>query len=156
MVQKYYWPILLYNVETYVKGCDICLASKTVCHKPYDDLQLISVPMHWWKAFLMDFVAGLPLSINWKKNSYDSILVIVNRPMKMIHYKPVKITLNILGLAKVIIDMIVCHHGLPDLIITDKSSLLTLKFWSSLYYFLGIKQKLFIAFYPETNGQTER
>ena len=30
------------------------------------------------------------------------------------------------------------------------------KFWLLLYYFLGIKNKLFRAFYPQTDGQTER
>ena len=30
------------------------------------------------------------------------------------------------------------------------------KFWSSLCYFLSIKQRLSIAFHPQTNGQTER
>ena len=53
----------------------------------------------------MDFMTGLPISIDWKKNSYKSILVIVDRLTKMVHYKLVKITINALGLAKVIIDV---------------------------------------------------
>ena len=36
--RKYYWPTLRHNVEAYVKGCDVCLASKAVHHKPYGDL----------------------------------------------------------------------------------------------------------------------
>ena len=38
LAQKYYWPILRHNVEAYVKGCDVCLAFKAVCHKLYGDL----------------------------------------------------------------------------------------------------------------------
>ena len=38
LAQKYFWPFLRHNVETYVKGCNMCLASKTVRHKPYNDL----------------------------------------------------------------------------------------------------------------------
>ena len=76
----------------------------------------------------MDFVTGLPVSINCKGDSYDSILVIINQFMKMVHYKPVKITLNALELAKVIIDMVVRHHALPDLVVTDRSFLFTSKF----------------------------
>ena len=71
----------------------------------------------------------------------------------MIHYKSVKITIDALGLAEVIIDVIVQHHGLLDSIVTDKSTLFTLKFWSSLCYFLGIKQRLSTAFYPQADGQ---
>ena len=55
----------------------------------------------------MDFVIGLPLSADWKGDSYDSILVIVNRLTKMVHYEPVKITINAPGLAEVIIDVVV-------------------------------------------------
>ena len=104
----------------------------------------------------MDFVTGLPLSSDWKGDSYDSILVIVNRLTKMVHYEPVKVTIDAPGLAEVIIDVVVRHHGLPDSIVTNRGSLFTSKFWLSLCYFLGIKRKLSTAFYPQTNGQTKR
>ena len=44
--RKYYWPSLRKNVEAYMKGCDICLTSKAVKHKPYRDLQSLPVPTH--------------------------------------------------------------------------------------------------------------
>ena len=50
---------------------------------------------------------NLPISTNWKENSYNFILVIVDWLTKMIHYKPVKITIDILGLTEVIIDVVV-------------------------------------------------
>ncbi len=74
----------------------------------------------------------------------------------MIHYVPVKVTIDASGLAEVIIDVIVHHHGVLESIVTDRGSLFTSKFWSSLCYFLGIKRKLSTAFYPQTDGQTER
>ena len=74
----------------------------------------------------------------------------------MVHYKPVKIILDAPGLAEVIIDVVVRHHGLPDSIVTDRGSLFTSKFWSSLCYFLDIKRRLSTAFHPQTDGQIER
>ena len=139
-----------------MRGCNICLASKTVWHKPYGDLQSLSIPTHRWKDLSIDFITGLPISTDWKGDNYDSILVIVNRLTKMVHYKPVKVTINALGLAKAIINVVIRHHGLPDSIVTDRELLFTSKFWSLLCYFLGIKQKLFTAFYPQTDGQTKR
>ena len=38
LAQKYHWPSFRYNVEAYVKGCDVCLTFKAVHHKPYSDL----------------------------------------------------------------------------------------------------------------------
>ena len=76
----------------------------------------------------MDFVTGLPLSADWKGDSYDSILVIVDRLTKMVHYEPVKVTIDAPGLAEVIINMLIRHHGLPDSIVTNRGSLFTSKF----------------------------
>ena len=145
--RKYYWPSLRKNVEAYVKGCNVCLGLKAVRHKPYSDLQSLPVPTHRWKDLSMDFVTGLPISTDWKGESDDSILVIVDRLMKMVHYEPVKVTIDAPGLAEVIIDVVVWHHGLPNLIVTNKGSLFTSKFWSSLCYFLGIKRRLSTAFH---------
>ena len=76
----------------------------------------------------MDFVTGLPLFADWKSNSYDSILVIVNRLTKMVYYKPVKVIIDTLKLAKIIIDVVVQYHNLPDSIISDQGVIFTSKF----------------------------
>ena len=100
-------------------------------------------------------MTGLPLSTDWKSDNYDSIFVIVNWLTKMVHYKPVKVTIDALGPAKVILDVLIQHHSLLDSIISDQRAIFTSKFWLLLCNFLGIKQKLLIDFYPQTNGQTE-
>ena len=46
LAQKYYWSTLRHDVDAYVKGCDVCLASKAVCQKLYGDLQSLPIPMH--------------------------------------------------------------------------------------------------------------
>ena len=107
MAKKYYWPTFRHNVKTYVQGCNVCLASKAIYYKPYRDLQSLFVPIYQWKNLSMDFVTDLPLSTDWKGDNYNSILVIVNYLTKIVHYKLVKVTINALRLAEVIIDMIV-------------------------------------------------
>ena len=99
---------------------------------------------------------GLPISTDWKGDSYNFFLVIIDWLTKIVHYEPVKIIINVPGLEEVIIDVVVWYHGLPNSIVTDRGSLFTSKFWSLLCYFLGIKRRLSTAFYPQTNGQTER
>ncbi len=99
----------------------------------------------------MDFITGLPISVDWKGDSYDALLVIVDRLTKMVHYKPVKITIDTPGLAEVIINVVLHYHKVPELIVIDQGSLFTLKFWSSLCYFLSIKKNLSTTFHPQTN-----
>ena len=67
----------------------------------------------------MDFVTGLLISTNYKGEIYDSILVISNQLTKMVYYKLVKVTINALALAEIIIEAIVRHHGLPHSIASN-------------------------------------
>lgn len=52
--------------------------------------------------------------------------------------------------------MVIKHYRLPDLIVTDKSSLFTSKFLLSFCYFLRIKQKLSTTFHHQINGHIKR
>ena len=69
----------------------------------------------------------------------------------MVYYELVKITIDAPSPAEVIVNVVVRHHGLSDLIVINRGALFTSKFWSSLYYFLDIKQKLSTTFHPQTD-----
>ena len=77
----------------------------------------------------MYIVTTLPVLTNWKGDSYKYILVIIDWLVKMIHYTPVKITINASMLAEVIINVIVCYYNLLELIIIYKGFFFTSKFW---------------------------
>ena len=140
--------MLRHSVNNYVKGCNVCLALKVVRHKPYDNLQSLPISIYCWKDLSMDFVMGLPILTDWKGDNYDSILVIIDRLLKIVYYKPVRVTINASSLVKIIINIVVKHHGLSDSIVIDRGSFFISKFWLLLCYFLGIKWKLFTAFHP--------
>ena len=55
---------------------------------------------------------------DWKGNMYDLIFVIVNWLTKMVYYKPVKVTIDASGLAKIIIKIVVKYYSFSNLIIT--------------------------------------
>ena len=73
----------------------------------------------------------------------------------MLYYKPVQIIITPPVLAEVILNVVVGHHGLLDSIVSNRGSVFTFRFWSSFCYFLSIKWRLSIAFYPQTDSQTK-
>ena len=56
----------------------------------------------------MDFIVGLPRT----QSSYDSICVVVDRFTKYAHFIPVKSTYSAEDYARILIDEIVCRHGI--------------------------------------------
>lgn len=111
--------MLRVDVKSYIKGYNIYLALKSVKHKLYGDLQSLPVPIYQWKDLSIDFVTRLAISTNWKGETYDSILVIIDKLTKLVYYKLVKVIINTLALAKMIIDIVMWHHGLMDSIISN-------------------------------------
>lgn len=83
-------------------------------------------------------MTSLSISTNWKEEVYDSILVIVDQLIKMVYYKLVKITIDASKLAEIIMNVMIKHHNILDLIVFDSSPLFTPKFYSLLCYILGI------------------
>ena len=135
---------------------NVWVALKATQDKSYGNLQSLLVFTYYWKNLLIDFITKLLILIDSRRDSYDLILVIVNRLTKMVSYKQVKVIINTLGFAEIIINIIVRHHGLLDLIVIDWELLFNSNFWPLLCYFIGIKQKLSTAFHPQINGQIGR
>lgn len=102
----------------------------------------------------MDVLIDLLLSTDWKGNSYDSILVIINHLTKIVYDKLVKVAINSPRLPKVIIDVMLQHHGLLNFIISECRTIFMSKFLSWLCYFFGIKKQLSTTFHFQTNRQT--
>ncbi len=65
----------------------------------------------------IDFITSLSISADWRGDSYNSILVIVDQLTKMVYYELVKITIDVPGL--VIIIVVVRHHKVSESIVVD-------------------------------------
>ncbi|WVZ64002.1 hypothetical protein U9M48_013588 [Paspalum notatum var. saurae] len=61
-----------------------------------------------------------------------------------------------LRLAELYISRIVCLHGVPKRIISDRGSQFTSRFWEQLHDSLDSKLRFSTAYHPQTDGQTER
>jgi transposase InsO family protein len=100
----------------------------------------------------MDFIVGLPRT----QDGYDSIWVIVDRLTKVAHFIPVKTTYSGAQLAKLYMSRIVCLHGVPKKIVSDRGTQFTSRFWKRLHESMDTKLNFSSAYHPQTDGQTER
>jgi hypothetical protein len=100
----------------------------------------------------MDFIVGLPKT----QSGYDSIWVIIDRLSKVAHLILVKTTYKGSMLAELYIARIVCLHGVPKKIVSDRGIQFTSKFWENLQESMDTKLNFSSAYHPQTDGQTER
>jgi hypothetical protein len=100
----------------------------------------------------MDFIVGLPRT----QAGYDSIWVVVDRLTKSAHFIPVKTSYNSAVLAELYMSRIICLHGVPKKIMSDRGTEFTSHFWQQLHEALGTHLNFSSTYHPQTDGQTER
>ncbi|KAL4388638.1 hypothetical protein GQ457_09G019730 [Hibiscus cannabinus] len=115
-------------------------------------LQPLRIPEWKWERITMDFVTELPLTPS-KKNS---VWVIVDLFTKCAHFLPVHTTYTSDKLAEIYIREIVRLHGVPKLIVSDRDSKFTARFWDCLHIALGSRLNFSTSYHPQTDGQSKR
>jgi hypothetical protein len=109
--------------------------------------------LEWkWEEIAMDFIVGLPRT----QSGCDSIWVIVGQLTKVAHFIPVKITYSGPQLAEFYMSRIVCLHGVPKKIVSDRGTQFTSRFWERLHEALDTQLCFSSAYHPQTDGQTDR
>jgi hypothetical protein len=99
----------------------------------------------------MDFIVCLPLMAH----KFDSIWVIVDRLPKSTHFIPVHTNYNVQKYAEIYIAHVLCLHGVPKTIISDRGLQFVARFWEQLHTSLGTHLIHSSAYHPQTDGQTE-
>lgn len=139
-------------VKSYIKACEACQRNKATNQKPAGLLNPLPIPAQPWESVSMDFITGLPRT----KADHDAILVFVDRLTKMVHLAPTVTTIDSLGTARLYVDYVWKHHGVPLDIVSDRGSVFTGTFFTELLRLIGTKHKKSSAYHPQTDGQTER
>jgi IS30 family transposase len=140
------------EITEHVVICDSCQRIKAVYQKPARLLQPLQIPQWKWDEIGMDFIIGLPRT----GASYDSIWVVVDRLTKSAHFIPVKTSYSSAVLVELYMSRIVCLHGVPKKIVSDRGTQFTSHFWQQLHEALGTHLNFSSAYHPQTDGQTKR
>ncbi|WVZ50916.1 hypothetical protein U9M48_002122 [Paspalum notatum var. saurae] len=122
--QKFWWYDMKREVAKYVALCDVCQRVKAEHQKPAGLLQPLKIPEWKWKEIGMDFIVGLPRT----QSGFDFIWVVVDRLTKVAHFIPVKTTYSGAKLAELYMSRIVCLHGVPKKIVSDRGTQFTSHF----------------------------
>jgi hypothetical protein len=116
--KRFWWYGMKREIAEYVSRCDSCQRIMAEHQRPAGLLQPLQIPQWKWDEIGMDFIVGLPHT----RAGYDSIWVVVDRLTKAAHFIPVKTTYNSAVLAELYMSRIVCLHGIPKKIISDRGT----------------------------------
>jgi hypothetical protein len=142
--QKYWWYGLKRDVAAHVAKCDVCQRVKAEHQRPAGLLHPLKIPEWKWEEIGMDFIVGLPRT----PAGYDSIWVIVDRLTKVAHFIPVRTNYTGAKLAELYMTRIVCLHGVPKKIVSDRGSQFTSQFWKKLHESSDTQLNFSSAYHP--------
>ena len=109
------------------------------------------VPERLWQHISVDFITKLPMF-----KGHDLILVVCDRFSKMSHFVVITEKTTAEGLVRLFRDYMWKLHGLLESVISDRGPQFAAGLMRELNKMLGLETKLFMAYHPETNRQTER
>ena len=152
LIQRVYdWDTIKQDVADYVKACPGCQMNKPHRHKTKAPLHPVDPGSIPFSHISVDLISPLPVS-----NSFDTILVIVDKSTKKAVFIPTVTTLTSKGYAKLLVHHWIRHFGLPCSVTSDRGPQFVAQFIQSFYDTCGIRGSPSTAYHPQTDGQTER
>ena len=110
----------------------------------------MEVPTAPWTHVHIDHVGPFPTTNNGKKY----ILVIIDRFTRYAEAIAVD-DINAIETAKIIIDYIICRHGVMIILTSDRGSAFTAHIAGEIFKILGIQKIKTTAHHPQSNGVVE-
>jgi len=113
-------------------------------------LHNLPIPTKPWDSIGVDFVSPFPES-----KGFNYLWVILCQMTSMVHLIPIHMTMKASELSWIYRREIVCLHGLPSSIVSDRDPKFMSKWWRELHKILGAKLLMSMSFHPQTDRQTE-
>jgi hypothetical protein len=145
---KYFWPQMFENVKEYIRSCDRC--QRRGKYRIPGPLHPIPVGEPFSKIGI-DIVGPLP--ITEKGNKY--IIVATDYFTKWPEAEAISEATG-KRVAEFIYQIIICRHGCPKQILSDRGTHFRNEIVDSLLQKFEVQHLLSTPYHPQTNGLTER
>ncbi|KAG2816133.1 hypothetical protein PC129_g25104 [Phytophthora cactorum] len=143
LTRDFYWNHQYKWVHKYVRACEVCQRVKPAAFSQVP-LQSLPTPSECWQSISMDFVFGL---LSDRKRRIG-VVVFVDRFSKMVHLAAVPAEVIAVQTARLFVDMVFKHHGMPLDIVSDCDPRSTARFWQEVFTLLGTQLSMSTADHP--------
>jgi hypothetical protein len=82
-------------------------------------------------------------------------MVVVDKPTKVSHLIPVKLTHKETNIVDIYMKEVAILHGIPKTIVSERDSKFTSNFWKGLFKGFGTNLNFITAYHPESDGKRE-
>ena len=148
ILERYYWPTIDKDVRSYISLCDNCQRrGKPQINEPLHPIK-VGQP---FSRIGIDVVG--PLNETRRGNKY--IITATDYLTKWPEARAVQHAQKE-DIALFVWEEIICKHGCPRELLSDRGAAFLSKMVESLLLITGVTHKLSSAYHPQTNGLTER
>jgi hypothetical protein len=148
---KYFWYGMKKHVTNYLSKCMECQKVKNRHIHPIGFLHPFPILEWKWEVVTIDFITKLPRTTR----KHDSIMVVVDKLIKVGHLIPVKVTHKVANIEKNYLREIARLHGVPKAIVSNRDPKFTSNFLRGVFKGFGKKLKFNKAYHPESDGKIE-
>jgi hypothetical protein len=129
-----FWLGMKKDVVYYISICMECQRVKVEHRHPTGLLQPLQIPEKKWEVVTNDFITKLPR----KTRQHDSIMVVVDKLTKDVHFVHVKINHTEDNIAEIYMRNIAMMHGITKAIVSIKDTKFTSNFSRGLFKGFGM------------------
>jgi Integrase zinc binding domain/Integrase core domain len=150
LIEIVWWPSMLRSVYLYIQGCVVCQQRKTT-QLPIRHTQPMRTPSGPWQMVGIDTVGPLPTTE--RGNKYLVVMIDYFTRMVEVDVLQEQTAEEVL---RVFMKNVVCRHGVPQYLLSDKGSPYMSELAQQMYNKIGIHRLHTTAYHPQTNGAVER
>ena len=155
-LQRYfYWPNMMASATQFIKSCDTCRRMKRRTFARPSDPVPYPIPEYPWQIMALDMKSGVPST----PRGNNAFWVFVDKLTRRGHAIPCSTNITAPELARMFFDHVFKHHGIPQVLISDRDTRYGLNresFWRELWSIIGTKLNMSTANRPQTDGLAER